>query len=324
MKSSARPDLIVYVPCYNGGTLILKALASLRQQTRSHLVVVVDNGSSDGSIAIVRQQFPDVAVIELGTNIGFGRALNRAVQERPAEKLVFLNQDAECEPDFIEELANASANAEMVAGVLVQQTAPGLIDSAGVVVDETLMPFDHLHGEAAINALEAPPPLGPIGGAALYQSDAFAGVGGFDERFFAYGEDVDIALRLRAEGARCALAGNARALHRHSVTLNSGSTQKNELLGWSRGYMLRRYGVLRQPRRAARALVTESIIGTGQLLVDRNTGAICGRVKGWRAARALPTLPIPEDSILELRLHNVLARRFRQARDTRALARLRR
>jgi hypothetical protein len=211
----------------------------------------------------------------------------------------------------------------MVAGVLVQHAAPHLIDSAGVVVDQTLLPFDHLHGEAASTAVDAPAPLGPIGGAALYRLDAFARVRGFDENFFAYGEDVDIALRLRAEGARCNLAGNARALHRHSVTLSSGSSKKNELLGWSRGYMLRRYGVLREPQRAARTVVAESVISIGQLVLDRNGAGIRGRINGWRAARSLPIRSVPEGSALELRLHEALTRRYRQARDTRALSQLR-
>ena len=99
----------------------------------------------------------------------------------------------------------------MVAGVLVQEAAPGLIDSAGVVADRTLMGFDYLHGEPLEAAERAPDPLGPTGGAALYRLDAFRAASGFDERIFLYYEDLDLALRLRAAGARCRLAAGARA-----------------------------------------------------------------------------------------------------------------
>ncbi len=118
-----------------------------------------------------------------------------------------------------------------------------MIDSAGVVVDSTLLAFDYLHGLPWSVAETAAPPLGPTGGAALFTLSSFTAVGGFDERIFAYLEDVDFALRLRAAGCACRLASDARAVHRHSATLGSGSAAKNRLMGWSRGYMLRRYGV---------------------------------------------------------------------------------
>ena len=98
----------------------------------------------------------------------------------------------------------------MVAAVLLSERDSSKIDSAGVVVDQTLMAFDYLCGEQ-VGALEgAPDPMGPTGGAALYDRDAFEAVGGFDERIFLYYEDVDLALRMpRAEGARCALSPRA-------------------------------------------------------------------------------------------------------------------
>src|SRR5439155_24489020 len=130
--------------------------------------------------------------------------------------------------------------------------------------------------------------LGPTGAAALVPCSAFRAVGGFDDRFFAYLEDVDLALRLRAVGVSCRLAGQARGTHRHSATLGSGSREKNRLMGWSRGYMLRRYGVMREPRPAMRALATEVVICAGQLVFDRTASGAIGRLRGWRAGRELP------------------------------------
>ena len=207
--------------------------------------MVVDNGSTDQSLPLLRDEFPEVTVLALRENLGFGPALNRAVAEHPADPLILLNNDAEAEPRFVEALLDSAAEGvQAVAGVMLQERSPGLIDSAGVVADRTLMGFDYLHGEPVEVAAGAPDPLGPTGGAALYDRAAFEAVGGFDERIFLYYEDLDLALRMRAAGARCRLAPGARALHAYSASLGAGSGEKFARTGWSRGYMLRRYGVM--------------------------------------------------------------------------------
>ena len=299
----------VYIPNLNGGKLLLDVLERLRAQTVRPSIVVVDNASSDGSSADVQRFFPDVELLQLSTNVGFGRALNAAVERYPSDVLLFLNNDALPEPTFVEALLDELAGGvEMVAGVLVQAENPQLIDSAGVVVDETLLAFDYLHGRPVELAETAPAPLGPTGGAALVRLDTFSAAGGFDDRMFAYLEDVDLALRARAGGARCGLAAAARAIHAHSATLGSGSAPKNALMGWSRGYMLRRYGVLREPRRAARAIAAEAVISAGQILLDRNASGAVGRIRGWRAARGLPRRTAAGEA-LDLTLGQALALR---------------
>jgi N-acetylglucosaminyl-diphospho-decaprenol L-rhamnosyltransferase len=250
-------------------------------------VVVVDNGSTDGSPAAVRADFPEVTLLELGENLGFGTALNRAVAAHPADAIVLLNSDVECEPGFCAALLGAFGDGlDMVAGVLLQERDPGLIDSAGVVADRTLMGFDHLHGEPVTTAATAAAPLGPTGGAALYRRSAWDAVGGFDERIFLYYEDLDLALRIAARGGRCALAPDARALHAYSPGLGAASGAKYARTGWSRGYMLRRYGILRDPRLALRALTCEGAIGAGQLLRDHTAQGLTGRLRGLRACPA--------------------------------------
>jgi GT2 family glycosyltransferase len=133
----------VYIPHFNGFERLERALGSLRAQTRPVDVVVADNGSSDGSAELLRERFPEVGLIELGRNLGFGPALNRAIEEEPGDPVILLNDDVECEPRFVEAMLDAlDESAQMVAGVLVQERSPGLIDSAGVVADSTLMGFD--------------------------------------------------------------------------------------------------------------------------------------------------------------------------------------
>jgi N-acetylglucosaminyl-diphospho-decaprenol L-rhamnosyltransferase len=294
------PKLCVYIPNRDGGARLRRTLETLAAQTVAARVVVIDNGSRDDSPAAAERE--GARVIRLDRNIGFGCALNLGVAEFPADRLVFLNNDVECEPRLLEALVGASevAAADTVAGVLLQMEREDLIDSAGVVADRTLLAWDYLHGAPVEEADTASPPLGPTGGAALVKRDIFERVGGFDERIFAYLEDLDLALRIRCAGGVCALAPDARALHRHSSTLGSGSAAKNRLMGWSRGYLLRRYGILTDPALVAPTLARELAIAGGQLLIDRTATGITSRLAGWSAAAGLPRRPLPADGLLDV------------------------
>ena len=298
--------------------MLVETLRTLAQQTVQAECVLLDNGSTDGTVARVERELPEIRVVELGSNLGFGPALNEGVRRHPADLLVFANNDVRYEPRFLECLVDAAGRGNVtVAGVLVEPDDPQTIDSAGVVVDKTLLAFDYLHGRAIEEALVAPSPLGPTGAAALVPLPAFQAAGGFDDRIFAYLEDVDLALRLRAIGVPCRLAPEARGIHRHSATLGSGSREKNRLMGWSRGYLLRRYGVMREPRLAIRALATEIVVCSGQLTIDRTTSWVIGRIRGWRSAASLPRRAIPRDATVELTFTEALRRRAARRRPRR-------
>jgi GT2 family glycosyltransferase len=301
----------VFIPNYNGEARIGRALEGLREQSREVEVVVADNGSTDASCALVRDKHPEAVLVELGANLGFGPALNRAVAARPeADPVILLNDDAEPEPAFVAALLERlGEGVDSVAGVLVQEADPGRIDSAGVIADRTLMGFDYLHGEPAAAATGAPDPLGPTGGAALYRRAAFDAVGGFDERMFLYYEDLDLALRLAAAGGRCRLAPEARAVHAYSASLGAASGAKYAATGWSRGYMLRRYGVTADPRLALRALACESVLCAGQLVRDRTAAGLRGRLRGWRAAARLERRDATGAPLLDLSAREALALR---------------
>ena len=303
----------VYIPNYNGAVRLGAALESLRGQSRPVDTVLIDNGSSDDSVELARERFPEVEVLEMGGNLGFGPAINRAVRERPADPVILLNNDAVCEPRFVEALLDGlGEGVDSVAGVLVQERAPDLIDSAGVVADRTLMGFDHLHGEPLAAAASAADPLGPTGGAALYRRAAFEAVGGFDERIFLYYEDLDLALRMAAAGSRCRLAPEARALHAYSASLGAASAAKFARTGWSRGYMLRRYGVMSRPGDALRVLATEGAICAGQLLLDRTAAGTRGRLRGWRDGTGLARRELDGVPLLDVSAREALALRRRR------------
>ena len=306
----------VYIPNRNGAERLRRALQTLASQSRTTDVTVIDNASSDGSAELVEREFGDFDVLRLELNLGFGRAINRAIRERPGDPVILVNNDVECEPDFLAALLEAHGDGtEMVAGVLVQERAPERIDSAGVVADRTLMGFDYLHGEPVAAAETAAAPLGPTGAAALYRLDAFAEAGGFDERIFLYYEDLDLALRIRAAGGRCRLAPAARALHAYSETLGARSAEKVALTGWSRGYMLRRYGVMSQPRSGFRALACEGVICAGQLVRDRTVQGLSGRLRGGHAAKGLEARHAPDDALLDIPVRRALQMRWRRHSD---------
>jgi N-acetylglucosaminyl-diphospho-decaprenol L-rhamnosyltransferase len=141
------PQATIYVPNLDGAARLGALLVSLREQTRPARVTIVDNGSGDGSQELLHADFPEVELLELGENLGFGPALNRAVAAGPGDPVILLNNDVVCEPRFLEALLEpAAAGAEMVAGVLLTERDPGFVDSAGVIADRTLMGFDYLKG----------------------------------------------------------------------------------------------------------------------------------------------------------------------------------
>src|SRR5438445_1870581 len=152
------PKITVYIPNLNGGERLRRTRESLSRQTMPATVVVIDNASRDASSVFAERDF-GARVIRLERNVGFGRALNCGVAESPADLLLFLNNDVECEPQFVEALVEKTGDADAVAGVLLQGEANELIDSAGIEADRTLLAWDYLHGQPATAAESAPPPL---------------------------------------------------------------------------------------------------------------------------------------------------------------------
>ncbi len=304
----------VYIPNRNGRERLHRTLESLAPADGVD-VVVIDDGSADRSVEMVRERHPDVHVIALTENIGFGSALNRAIAEVPGDPILLVNNDVVCGPGFIEAMiAGTEGGASMVAGVLLQRDDTSRIDTAGIIAErDTLMAFDYLHGEDVAALDSAPPPLGPSGGAALFARDAFLEVGGFDEAIFLYYEDLDLSLRLRRAGHTCALATEARGRHAFSATLGFRSGAKYARTGWSRSYLMNRYGVMDRPGSAARAVLAEAIVCGGQLVRDRTLEGARGRIAGWRSSRHVPRLPVPEDALLEMPFSDRL--RLRSSRN---------
>ena len=306
----------VVVPTHLGGARLERLLDSLAVQTQPARTIVVDNASR-GHVAelVARHEFAEHFRLE--ENVGFGRAVNLAAARTTDDALVLVNDDCVCEPRFVEKLVAAldpASGVIMAAGVLVGAQHTGTVDTAGMELDETLLVFDYLNGsDAASVGAGTPAPTGPCAAAAAFDAAAFADIGGFDENLFAYWEDVDLVLRLVRAGGRCALAADARGVHEHSATLGSGSREKNYLMGFGRGYVLRKWSVLKSPRRLARALVEDGVICAGQAVLDRTAAGIRGRRDGFAAAAAVAPLPYPAAVLRgNPTMSDTLARRLRR------------
>ena len=283
----------VIVPSLTGDRLNA-LLDSLAAQTAAHQVIVVDNGCADGSVERACEGRPGVERVRFERNLGFSRAANAGAARAEGDVLLMVNDDVVCDPAFVAELSSAvepGAGVTMAGGVLRDADDPHLIETAGVVLDHTLLAFDYLNGKPlSILDGEVEDPPCPVGAAAAFDREAFDAVGGFDERIFAYWEETELSLRMIRHGGRCRLVPGAQGTHRHASTLGAGSVGKNYLTGFGRGYVLRKWNVI-TPRRLPAILVRELGVCLAHALVDRNLASVRGRVRGYRAARPTEAYP---------------------------------
>jgi GT2 family glycosyltransferase len=274
-------------------------------------ILIADNGLGEPTLGALREL--GAAIVPMGSNRGFAAAVNRAVARAEGEVLAVLNDDLVPRAGFLSALVEPVANgAAMAAGVLLQYDRPHLIESAGVEVDTTFGAHDYLRDEP-VEILERPlpPPLSPCGAAAAYRLDAFRWVGGFDEGFFAYFEDLDLTLRLRAEGGSCALAPAARAVHLGSATLGYRSVEKAVHAGFSRGYLLRKYGLIDASAKGGLALAEEAAASVVLAWRHRSLAPARARVLGWRACSA--RRPRPSNDSVAVSLRTGIWRRYSRA-----------
>lgn len=226
----------VVVVNWDGLHFLERCLGSLELQIFSDFeVVLVDNGSTDGSVSYVEHHFPRVRLICNKTNLGFAAANNQAIRATETEFVVTLNNDTEVEPIWLEELVRVAELDERVGALsskMLFASRPTMINSAGIALDRAGIAWDWQGGETDDPGESDPVEVfGACAGAAMYRRAMLDDVGLFDERFFAYLEDVDLAWRAQWAGWRALSVPTARVLHYHSGTLGEGSALKNRLLG---------------------------------------------------------------------------------------------
>ena len=227
------PKVSIAVVNFNGEALLRKNLPDmLRQDYQDFETIVVDNGSTDGSVKLLEEKFPEVRIVRLQKNVGFAAGVNRAIDSSSGDYVATLNNDARPNPDWLSNLvtfAEENPDFGMFASKMVFDHDPTIINSAGISLDLAGIAWDRMVGDRSGGPSREV--FGPSAGAALYRRKLFDDVGGFDESFFAYLEDVDLAWRARLAGWRCWYVADAIARHEHSATAIEGSPFKNFHLG---------------------------------------------------------------------------------------------
>jgi len=215
------PRVSIVIPTWNGGTVLRECLRTLATQTYTDFeTIVVDNGSADGTRAMLAAEFPAVRCIPLPENRGFAAATNAGLRAARGGILVCLNNDVECEPRFLEALIapfDTRPEIGFVGAKSLNAHHPELIDSAGDAM--SLVPWNIGRGQADAPGYNEPREmLTACAAAAAYRRELFDRVGLFDEGYFAFFEDVDLGIRAQLAGFRCWYEPKAVVRHRFSAT----------------------------------------------------------------------------------------------------------
>ncbi len=213
----------VVIPNWNGERFLKGCLQSLREQTfRSFEVILVDNASSDGSVALVEKEFPEVKVVKLSRNLGLTGGANAGIRVAQGRVIALLNNDAEAHPCWLEALWEAlekHPEAGMAASKLLLYDRRDVINSAGDFYRIDGVPGNRGVWEKDLGQYDREEYVfGACGGAAAYRKAMLEEIGLFDEEMFMYCEDVDLAWRAQIAGYKCIYTPRAIAYHRLSAT----------------------------------------------------------------------------------------------------------
>jgi GT2 family glycosyltransferase len=224
----------VVIVNWNRRDLLRACLQSLCTQTGvAFEVIVVDNGSSDGSAEMAEREFR-ANVIRNSENRGFCAANNQGIGAAAGQFVALLNNDAEADPGWLLALWRACSSAPdvgMAASKILVWEDPRRIDKVGHLIFPDGQNRGRGSGAEDRGQYDREEEvLWPDGSAALYRKEMLDEIGGFDEDFFAYGDDAELGLRARIAGWRCIYTPQAVVRHHRSATLGKDSTRRLELI----------------------------------------------------------------------------------------------
>lgn len=287
----------VVVVNWNGEQFLERCLIALTAQTaKPHEIILLDNASTDSSLEIARR-FPEVRIIALDRNTGFARGNNVLIDaaSKASEWIALINPDAFAAPRWLESLsAAAESNPEfdMFGSKLVNATDSNLLDGTGDAYHISGLVWRTSHGVPVSNMNDSDCEVfAPCAAAALYRRTAFEKVGGFDEDFFCYVEDVDLGFRLRLAGYRCLYVPQSVAYHLGSGTTGGQNSDFSVYHGhrnlvWT--FVKNMPGVLfwmLLPLHVALNLLSIiwfALLGQGTVILRAKRDALLGLPKMWR------------------------------------------
>jgi len=229
---STAPRITLIIVNFNGERFLPELLEGLAAQSRRDFAtLLVDNGSTDGGIALVRSAYPWVEVDETGRNLGFARAANRGVRLVTTPYVGLLNPDIRPEPDWLDWPAAVLEGDPTVAAVAPKMRLadrPNVLNGVGGCMNRLGYTWDRGMGEEDRGQYDSPAEVffAPAA-ASLFRREAFLAAGGFDERFFMYHEDVDLAWTLWLFGYRVVTEPRAVVYHHFG-----GTTREQRSLSW--------------------------------------------------------------------------------------------
>lgn len=310
---STSPRVSVIIPNWNGLGLLRPCLNALRRQTyRDHEVIVVDNASSDGSVAAVRSEFPEVQVVVLPENRGYAGGCNQGILAARGEYIVATNNDTEADPGWLAALVEAldrHPEAGSAAARIMLYDRRDTLHSAG-----DLYRRDGTPDSRGVWQRFGPPydcggyVFGGCGGATMYRRAMLEQIGTFEETFFMYCEDVDLNWRAQLAGWKCIYVPEAVIYHHLSATgggpLSSYYVGRNTLWVLARDYptdLFRRHwrAIARAQWRIARDALRAWRGAAARARLWGQIAGLVGLVRWRRARRAIQASRCVSDTYLE-------------------------
>jgi GT2 family glycosyltransferase len=244
--TSKKPLVSVIIVNWNGRHLLDECLGSLlAQRFLNYEIILVDNGSQDGSAEFVRERYPQVRLVQLTENRGFAGGNNAGFRFVTGTYVALLNNDTRTDPGWLEQLvqvAEANPAEGMWASKILSYDNPGVIDNVGLLLyrDGLARGRGRLERDTGQFDQEAEA-LFPSGCAAVYRKVVLDEVGLFDEAFFSYADDVDLGLRVRLAGWGCRYVPTAIVYHKYSASSSAYSPMKAFLVERNRIWVLLKY-----------------------------------------------------------------------------------
>ncbi len=217
-------QVTVIIPNLNGIRYLDACLSSLRAQSmRDFSIVLIDNGSVDGSVEFVRQHYPEVHLRRSRKNQGFCRAVNEGIRMSDTPYVILLNNDTVCGSTFVEEMLRAieRTHAFSCAAKLVKMEDPNRMDNAGDFYCALGWAYARGKDRPAADYNRTVRIFSACAAAAIYRRDLLEEIGLFDDAQFSYLEDIDVAYRARIAGYENYFA--PKAVVRHVGSATSGS-----------------------------------------------------------------------------------------------------
>lgn len=234
----------IIIPNYNGIAYLQKCLHALSLDVAEYPahILLVDNGSTDGSVEWIRENCPEAELISLSENTGFCHAVNVGIKAAKTPYVILLNNDTEVKSGFTQALIDAIERSEQIFSVsarMLDMKDEALLDNAGDLYCALGWAYARGKGKSAEKYGKRAEIFSACGGAAIYRREVFEKIGYFDELHFAYLEDVDIGWRARIYGYHNFYEPEARVLHAGSGASGSRyNAFKNKLSSANSVYII--------------------------------------------------------------------------------------